>query len=52
MVSSEELIDTIKYMTLLARCRINRCRYKRVLLFIKFCNDFHIGRTKKDGYKR
>jgi hypothetical protein len=30
MVNSEELIVTMEYLTLQARCRINRCRYNRV----------------------
>ena len=34
MVNSEELIGTTEYLTLWTRCRINRCRYKRVLLYI------------------
>jgi len=29
MVKSEELIGTAEYLTLYARCRINRCRYNR-----------------------
>jgi hypothetical protein len=33
MVDSEELIGTTEYLTLYARCRINRCRYKRVRLY-------------------
>ena len=30
MVNSEELIGTTGYLALYTRCRINRCRYKRV----------------------
>lgn len=32
MVNNEELIGTTEYLTLYARCRINRCRYKQVRL--------------------
>jgi hypothetical protein len=31
MVNSDELICTTEYPTQQARCRINRCRFKRVL---------------------
>jgi hypothetical protein len=34
MVNSEELIGTIEYPTLYTRCRINRCRYNRVRLYL------------------
>jgi hypothetical protein len=34
MVNSEELIRTTEYLTLEARCRINRCRYNGVQLYI------------------
>jgi hypothetical protein len=34
MVNSEELIGTTEYLTLKARCRINRRRYNRVLLYL------------------
>jgi hypothetical protein len=34
MVNSEELIGIIEYLTLQARCRIDRCRYNRVILFV------------------
>jgi hypothetical protein len=34
MVDSDELIGTTEYLTLQVRCRINRCRYNRVLLYI------------------
>ena len=33
MVNSEELICVTKYLTLQARCRINRCRHKRIRLY-------------------
>jgi hypothetical protein len=33
MVYSDELIGTTEYLTLEARCRINRCRYDRVPLY-------------------
>jgi hypothetical protein len=36
MVISGELISTIEYVTLQTRCRINRCRYKRVRLYTLF----------------
>ena len=32
MVNSDELVGTTEYLTLQARCRINRCRYIRVRL--------------------
>jgi hypothetical protein len=34
MANSEELIRTIEHVTLYARCRFNRCRYKRVRLYL------------------
>ena len=34
MVNSEELIGTTEYLTLWTRCRINRFRYNRVLLYV------------------
>jgi len=34
MVNSKELIGTTEYLTLYPSCRINRCRYKRDLLYI------------------
>jgi hypothetical protein len=34
MVNSDELIGTTEYLTLQARCRINRCRYNRILLYV------------------
>lgn len=34
MVDSEELIGTAEYLTLYARCRIKRCRYNRVPLYL------------------
>jgi len=33
MVNSEELVGTTEHLTLYMRCRINRCRYKRVRLY-------------------
>jgi len=32
VVNSEELFGTAEYLTQYTRCRINRCRYNRVLL--------------------
>ena len=32
IVNSDELVGTTEYLTLQARCRINRCRYIRVRL--------------------
>jgi hypothetical protein len=32
MVKSDEIIGTTEYLTLYARCRVNRCRFKRVVL--------------------
>jgi len=34
MVNSEELIGTAEHLTLYTRCRLNRCRYIRVQLYI------------------
>jgi len=34
MVNNGELIGTTEYRTLYMRCRINRCRYKRVRLYL------------------
>jgi hypothetical protein len=34
MVNSEELIGTTGHLTLYMRCRLTRCRYKRVRLYI------------------
>jgi hypothetical protein len=34
MVNNEELIVTTEHLTLYTRCRINRCRYKRVRLYL------------------
>jgi len=36
IVNGEELIDTTEYPTLYTRYRINRCRYKRVRLYIVY----------------
>jgi hypothetical protein len=41
MVDSEELIGTTEYLTLCTRCRLNRCRYNRVRLYITFPLNFH-----------
>jgi hypothetical protein len=35
MVNNEELIGTTEYLMLQTKCRINRCRYSRVRLYIK-----------------
>jgi len=34
MVNNEELIGTTVYLTLYTGCRINRCRYNRVRLYV------------------
>ena len=34
MVNSDELIGNTEYLTSYARCRINRCRYNRFLLYV------------------
>jgi hypothetical protein len=34
MVNREELIGTAEHVTLYARCRLNRCRYNRVRLYV------------------
>jgi hypothetical protein len=34
MVNSEELIGTTEHVTLYARCRLNRCRYNRIRLYL------------------
>ena len=34
VVKSEELIGTTEYLKLYARCRINRCRFNRVQLYL------------------
>ena len=34
MVNNEELIVTTEHLTLYTRCCINRCRYKRVRLYL------------------
>jgi len=34
MVKGGKLIGTTEYLTLLTRCRINRCRYNRVRLYL------------------
>jgi hypothetical protein len=43
VVNSEELIATTEYLTLYTECRINRCRYNRVRLYI----DINVIRYKK-----
>jgi len=35
MVNSDKSIGTTEYLTVYAGCRINRCRYKRVRLYLK-----------------
>jgi hypothetical protein len=35
MVNSDELIGNTEYLTLQMRCRINRCRYNRVRLYMQ-----------------
>jgi hypothetical protein len=35
MVNSEELIGIAQYLTLYTRCRLNRCRYNRVRLYLQ-----------------
>ena len=47
LVNSEKLIDTREYLTLQARYRIIRCRYKRVQLYFRsvtcfFTVEYHI----------
>jgi len=34
VANSEELVGTTEYLTIYARSRINRCRYKRVRLYL------------------
>jgi hypothetical protein len=34
MVNSEELIGTTEHGTLYTRCRLNRCRYNRVRVYV------------------
>jgi len=36
MAHTEELIGTTEYLTIQARCRINRCRCNRVRLYLVF----------------
>jgi hypothetical protein len=36
MVNGEESTGTTEHTTLQARCRINRCRYNRVRLYLVF----------------
>jgi hypothetical protein len=35
MVNSEELIGTAEFLMLSAKCRIDRCRYNRVLPYVR-----------------
>jgi len=37
VINSEEVIGTADYLTLLAGCRVNQCRYIRVQLFYRAC---------------
>jgi hypothetical protein len=50
MVSSEELIGTNEYLTVYTRCRINRCRYNGVPLYLRWsnCIDFALRKWKLD----
>jgi hypothetical protein len=56
MVNSEELIDATEYLTLQSRCRINRYRYNRVLLYIELQNKiynfscFHSDSCSNESY--
>jgi hypothetical protein len=34
MVNSDQFIGTTEYLTLQTRCRINRCRYNGVTLYL------------------
>ena len=45
MVKSEELTGTTEYPTLYTRYRVNRCRYKRVRLYIVYNLTQLIRRT-------
>jgi hypothetical protein len=52
MVNSEELIGTTEYLTLYARCRVNRCRYNRVQLYngqCKFLEQYAVGMRRLDS---
>ena len=42
MVNSEDLIGTTEYVAVYARCRLNRCRYNRVLLYIIVIRTYNI----------
>jgi hypothetical protein len=42
VVNSEELIGTTDYVTVYAKCRLNRCRYNRVLLYIILIRTYNI----------
>jgi hypothetical protein len=41
-VNREELIVTTEYLTLWKRCRVNRCFYNRVLLYISVLVVFNL----------
>jgi hypothetical protein len=41
MVNGGELLGTTEHLTQQARCRINRCRYNRVRLYIGVQADHH-----------
>ena len=49
MVNSVELIDTTEHLTLWMRCRINRCRYKRVRLYFVSIGD-NCGGVRRDEF--
>jgi hypothetical protein len=34
VVDSEKLIGATEYLTIYTRCRINRCRFNRILLYV------------------
>ena len=36
MVNGDKLIGTTEYLTLLTKCRVNRCRYNRFRLYLQF----------------
>jgi hypothetical protein len=48
MLKSDELIGTAEYLILEARCRVKRCRYNRVLLYLFYddisnCSGFKVS---------
>ena len=47
MVNSEELIGTTEYLTLQTMCRLNRCRYNRVRLYLSSTQEDK--ETKKES---